>query len=212
MNRDFYEVLGVQRTATLDDIKKAFRAKAVESHPDKGGDEDRMKELNAAYDVLGDETRRAEYDATGCDRGKFGRRGRVEGTARDLFCHYMAEGTPPWQMQDRMRKHVVEWMADEREKQKKVKAQIENLCYYLVALVPSKAGAPDLFKTAVEGMIADGERQIENSVRQVEEAGDVLELLTGYRYAGKAPRNGVTAEDVAGMFAQLKGRTVTVAR
>ncbi|HVS79845.1 MAG TPA: molecular chaperone DnaJ [Candidatus Paceibacterota bacterium] len=65
-NKDYYEILGVSKSATKDDIKKAFRKLAHKYHPDKeGGDESRFKEVNEAYSVLGDDKKRAEYDAYG---------------------------------------------------------------------------------------------------------------------------------------------------
>jgi molecular chaperone DnaJ len=64
--KDYYAVLGVPSTATAKDITKAYRKLARELHPDKNPNnaaaEERFKEVSAAYDVLGDETRRAEYD------------------------------------------------------------------------------------------------------------------------------------------------------
>ncbi len=68
MARDLYEVLGVARDASDDEIKKAFRHKARELHPDvnKAPDaEDQFKELNEAYDVLSDASKRAQYDRFG---------------------------------------------------------------------------------------------------------------------------------------------------
>lgn len=63
---DFYEVLGVPRTATADEIKKAYRKLAFKYHPDKNpGDkaaEEMFKKITAAYDVLGDENKRRQYD------------------------------------------------------------------------------------------------------------------------------------------------------
>ena len=49
-----YELLGVSKDATDNDIKKAFRKKALKEHPDKGGDEEKFKEINKAHDVLSD--------------------------------------------------------------------------------------------------------------------------------------------------------------
>lgn len=65
MTKDFYKVLGVARNATKDDIKKAYRKLAHEFHPDKGGNESKFKEINEAYQVLGDEKKRAQYDQYG---------------------------------------------------------------------------------------------------------------------------------------------------
>jgi len=67
--RDYYEVLGVQRDGTLDDLKKAYRKLALEYHPDRNPGskdaEDRFKEVNEAYSVLSDAHRREQYDLYG---------------------------------------------------------------------------------------------------------------------------------------------------
>lgn len=66
MPQDFYELLGVPRTASEDEIKKAYRKLAHKHHPDKeGGDEQKFKEINAAYQVLKDKQKRAQYDQFG---------------------------------------------------------------------------------------------------------------------------------------------------
>jgi curved DNA-binding protein len=59
---DYYSVLGVPKSASPDEIKRAFRKLAMQHHPDKGGDETKFKELNEAYSVLGDPAQRAQYD------------------------------------------------------------------------------------------------------------------------------------------------------
>jgi|688.fasta_scaffold99834_1 molecular chaperone DnaJ len=59
----YYNILGVSETATQDEIKKAYRKKAVEHHPDKGGDEQLFKKISEAYDTVGDENKRRQYDA-----------------------------------------------------------------------------------------------------------------------------------------------------
>lgn len=63
--RDYYEVLGVGKSASADEIKKAFRRAAVEHHPDKGGDEGKFREINEAYEVLKDDKKRQRYDQFG---------------------------------------------------------------------------------------------------------------------------------------------------
>lgn len=66
MSKDYYNTLGVNKNASQDEIKKAFRKKAHVYHPDKkGGDEAKFKELNEAYQVLGDSKKRAQYDQFG---------------------------------------------------------------------------------------------------------------------------------------------------
>lgn len=64
--RDYYEVLGVSKSASADEIKKAFRKAAIKYHPDKeGGDEAKFKEVNEAYEVLKDQQKRQRYDQFG---------------------------------------------------------------------------------------------------------------------------------------------------
>jgi len=69
MNKDYYSILGVERNASADDIKKSYRKKAMDSHPDRhGGDktkEDEFKAINEAYAVLSDTQKKARYDQFG---------------------------------------------------------------------------------------------------------------------------------------------------
>lgn len=76
MSKDYYKTLGVEKSATQAEIKKAFRKKAHKFHPDKeSGDEAKFKEVNEAYQILGDEQKRQQYDQFGSDfaqQGGFG--------------------------------------------------------------------------------------------------------------------------------------------
>ena len=99
--RDYYEVLGVAKNATADEIKKAYRKKAIQYHPDKNpGDkeaEEKFKEAAEAYDVLSDENKRARYDQFGHSMGESfggGGGGRYNGgfgggmSMEDIFAHF----------------------------------------------------------------------------------------------------------------------------
>ena len=71
-----YNILGVNKNASQDEIKKAFRKKALEYHPDKGGSEEKFKQINEAYSMISDPNKRSHHDATrdgrGFDFGFFG--------------------------------------------------------------------------------------------------------------------------------------------
>src|SRR3972149_4511602 len=80
--RDYYEVLGVDRNTTQDDIKKAFRKLAFKFHPDRNkeqGAEEKFKEISEAYAILSDPEKRKQYDAFGFE----GIQGRY--TQDDIF-------------------------------------------------------------------------------------------------------------------------------
>lgn len=73
--KDYYKLLGVEKSATQDEIKKAFRKLALEHHPDKnGGKDEKFKEINEAYSVLSDSKKRQQYDTFGStgQNGGFG--------------------------------------------------------------------------------------------------------------------------------------------
>ncbi len=64
-SKDYYKILGVDKSASHEDIKKAFRKLAHEHHPDKGGNAEKFKEASEAYSVLSDDSKRAQYDQFG---------------------------------------------------------------------------------------------------------------------------------------------------
>src|SRR5690349_16279868 len=77
--KDYYKILGVERNASEDEIRKAYRKMAMQYHPDRNPNdkqaEERFKEINEAYQVLNDRTKRSHYDRLGSDYSAWQSRG-----------------------------------------------------------------------------------------------------------------------------------------
>lgn len=63
IKKNYYEILGVSESASAEEIKKAFKKAAVKHHPDRWGDKKKFQEINEAYQVIGDEKKKSQYDA-----------------------------------------------------------------------------------------------------------------------------------------------------
>jgi len=93
-NTRYYEVLGVSKNASQDDLKKAYKKAAIKNHPDKGGDPEKFKELAQAYEVLSDPEKREIYDQYGEDALKEGMGGGGGGhDPFDIFSSFFG-GSP----------------------------------------------------------------------------------------------------------------------
>ena len=92
MKRDYYEILGVSKSANADEIKKAYRKMALQYHPDKNpGDkaaEEKFKEAAEAYDVLSNDEKRARYDRFGHQGAAGGFGGGQDMNMDDIFSHF----------------------------------------------------------------------------------------------------------------------------
>lgn len=97
--RDYYEVLGVGKKASADEIKKAYRKLAKEHHPDKGGDETLFKEISEAYEVLSDNEKKSRYDTFGHADDNRGSYDDMHSGFRDMFGNFFRQG----QQQQRQR-------------------------------------------------------------------------------------------------------------
>jgi len=83
-NTKLYGVLGVEKNATYDEIKKAYRKLAIKHHPDRGGDKEKFQEIQQAHEVLSDKDKREAYDRYGEDSLKDGG-AHAQGGMGDIF-------------------------------------------------------------------------------------------------------------------------------
>lgn len=143
--RDYYEVLGVSKSATPDEIKKAYRKLAMKYHPDRNhepGAEDKFKEINEAYEVLSDEKKRATYDQfghAGMD-GAFGQGGGFTdfGDLGDIFGSFFGGGfggggsrrssNQPRQGQDRYMQMRIDFMDSIFGKTETISLDVDETC------------------------------------------------------------------------------------
>lgn len=88
---DYYNILGVSKTASQDEIKRAYKKLAVSNHPDKGGDEKKFQEISNAYDVLSDPQKRQDYDNGGSGNRMNGHHPSPD----DIFAHFFGGGRMP---------------------------------------------------------------------------------------------------------------------
>ena len=90
MSKDYYKTLGVDKNASKEEIKQAFRKLAHQHHPDKGGDEKKFKEINEAYSILSNDEKRQQYDQFGSDFSGFAGQGGM--SWEDIFRNYQSQG------------------------------------------------------------------------------------------------------------------------
>lgn len=175
---DFYTILGLEKGASADDIKKAFRKKAKENHPDReGGSDEMMSAINQAYGVLSDPEKRARYDATGA----FGEMPNMEQQAESLimsmFSRCMASritGSIVWQ--------VKQGLFAEGESLKTQCQQLQNQKDMLLARRKTiKApGAKNLAHMIVDQQVQSMDQMIQQKYEQIEIYAKALVIIEDY--------------------------------
>jgi DnaJ-class molecular chaperone len=128
---DPYECLGVDRSASHNDIKKAYRNLAKTHHPDKGGDAEKFKQLSAAYEILSDEQKKSNYDQFGDPDGPQGGVGGMP-DMQDIFRNIFGQQQQPrGKARGQDFQHIIEISLEDAYKgvTKKFKINLDHPCY-----------------------------------------------------------------------------------
>lgn len=174
-----YEVLGVEKDATRDQVKAAFRRKTKTAHPDRGGDTATMSQLNRAYALLSDDTARARYDRTGDAGPAQSREAKATAILATAFLSAIDHARGPADFVRLARTALNRAHGELRAKRDQAAGAIEKVAQ-LRGLVVADRG-PNLF----DDLLSQRERQATDAIAVLDdELGAMtlaLDLLNAYR-------------------------------
>jgi curved DNA-binding protein CbpA len=177
-----YETLGVDQSATQDDIQEAYRAKARKLHPDAGGSKEEFQTLLEAYEVLSDEGKRGRYD-----RGE-----SIETNEHAIEAIVRSMAVAAFE-QDRqnplryMRDHVDKVRAENQDNKREKTRDLEKLKGKLATFIQLNEGvknpqARDLIVELLTGQVEYGESLIKSLEKQIQLGTDTLAFLDGLQF------------------------------
>ncbi|MCC7334436.1 MAG: DnaJ domain-containing protein [Pirellulaceae bacterium] len=186
MNKDLYEILGVERISSTEEIKRAYRKLSMKHHPDHGGDAAIFRDISLAYEVLVDVSRRILYEETGCyDNGK-----------SDIIANTVAQLAV--QAFEGNADNPVAWMKDQIDGQRqshrsdkaKAEGDMEKLSARLKVFVSHNAQtdnseAFELITGALEGRIEALRAQVAMCNDNIEMGDRILAYLNGISMPGR---------------------------
>lgn len=175
-----YELLGVDRTATKDQIKKAYRKKAMDCHPDKGGDKESFAMIRLAHDVLMDDERRDRYDRTGGvdDLKRVDLHKIVADMARRAFTEY--QGDPVEQMKLYVRRSLDGNKAEREKANARIKSMTQRLEKFSKANASTKSeDARSLVESTLRSMIDEMRAFVFDADKSIESLESVAKFIEG---------------------------------
>lgn len=214
MNTELYDQLGVPPDASPEDIKAAYRGKAKQHHPDKGGDAEAFGAIQKAYDILGDEDKRARYDQTGStdtmDRGA-----RIEALARERFGSMLIESVQSSDVLSFGRNWINGALAQVGADRHRIEAERATLG--IKAAAAEKLAArfkPKTARNIPKDVLSHVKREIDRMLAQAAEKLEVLDrlevLLKEYDFeADPAPPRGSSTFTLEDAIRQAQFNTYT---
>lgn len=182
-----YDVLGVDRGATRGEIRTAYRRLVQEHHPDKGGDPARFREIQAAWEILGDHAKRDAYDLDGCAEAAAEGMTKIESELLRSFVVLLANMTAqerPYipDMVELMRQRVREVMNDKRKDIRSEQARLERL-QRIEKRISRRSGKRNIFRDAIASQIDMAKSNIEAGKKDVIEGEEMFDYLADYQWS-----------------------------
>ena len=175
---DLYQVLGVERNATPDEIKKAYRERARECHPDAGGSDEAFQRLNEAYDILSDERRREIYDLTDSSQHSMEWDKRVRNMVGSIFIEAVLQSVG-----NNIVKDCIKAVEEQRKKFTAKKTQAERQIAKIEKAktkVRRKDGGFSIFADAMASQIAGLREEIREADTNYKLFSDIIAELECY--------------------------------
>lgn len=191
-----YDVLGVARDATPEEIKAAFRRKSSEHHPDKGGDADAMAAVNRAWEVLGDAARRAQYDADGTDQ-QLDLDAMASGVLASMFSGALQQASQDHTLDPvRFTKYQLHNRVTEAKNEiKAAERAIVQLTKQRGSVRRKTEGQPNLVHSIIDARLKAVRASIPQNEKVVSVTERALELLRDYEYVPPETKFDSSVED-----------------
>lgn len=185
-----YDDLGVSNDASFDEIRSAYRKRAMGCHPDLGGDREEFERIQNAHDVLSDAERRARYDQTGeTAAGPDNRLSEISGTLVAAFDHVLVQTGAKFREHDLIvqtcnvlrgqRRGIVASLTKAEAEKTKLGELIERLRF--------EGSGPDILTATLRQRIRNHDSAIRSFEHQVEVVDEAISYLQSYGFDWKLP-------------------------
>jgi len=183
MDTNLYDILGLSKDASFDEIKAKYKSLAQHHHPDKGGDPDLFKKIKHAYEILSDSISRKKYDTT----GQYDHRPSIRTEALDTLCRLFFSIVPNINADI---DDLVLIMKNESRRERDVvnnninicNGYIEKLNKIINKIKKKKDDGENLLKLFAENQLKTHHNELQNFKRQIEIIDIVIEILEDYQY------------------------------
>lgn len=183
--RNLYEILGLEKTASAEEVKEAYRRAVKAVHPDKGGNADAFREVQTAFTVLSDADSRRVYDESGDAEQAATGRSQIETILASVFAAAIRKhvGKGAAFILASVKEHVRECIDAKRDEIGAANRQRSKL-ETLAGKIERTTGGANIVEAALSGLIAEQRRIAEACESDIAQGDEMLAYLRGYRAEG----------------------------